>query len=86
MEESKGSWPMKVTDTRLQGCVVKWAAGVTGVGSEVGARALEHSCWGKAQIRLCGIQVVPCALGLSRFHQHPESMEVERVELPVSSA
>lgn len=45
----------------------------------MGARALGHRCWGQSPGLAQGhAQVVPCALGLSRFHQHPESVEVEQ--------
>lgn len=48
------------------------------MGTEVGGRALGHIAGHKAQGQLCGAQVVPCALGLSPFHQHPESSRVEQ--------
>lgn len=48
------------------------------MGTEVGAKALEHSRWGQSPGPALWHSGVPCALGLSHFHQHIESVEVEQ--------
>lgn len=57
---------------------MKQAAGRTHLGTEVGVGLWDLVSGSKAQGQLWGAQVVPCALGLSLFHQHPQSIEVER--------